>query len=225
MIFQEIYPNPGNNLAVSNEDTSGLKNWYPKVAGFRLNFVIGNGITTQVPSDSHTNSADRLLLKFIRSQSDLIITTGKTARNENLRASVLAPMLIITQSSEPLSIPALNDNYGLPVYVTQWLETEYENVSALAMGGFQESVPDFCSSFCKMNSFSNLVLETGPTTAREFATAGLIAEVNLSTTNFTELDDARAAAEVFLASINFSSQNLKQILKFESTWFFRFGAQ
>jgi hypothetical protein len=222
LILQEVFPKPGQTGTLDLENTEALRAWYPKVSGLRVNFVLGRNSDTTLLSDQVSNVTDRVLLKFLRSQSDLIVTTGKTARAENLSASNYANMLIVTNSDEPFAIPATDANKGLPVMVTQRLETEYENVSAAAIGKIQEPITQFVIAFCRANSYKHPVLESGPTTITEFAKANLISELNLTVTGFSDRREAEVQAETFLEQIGFKP-GLIQILNHEQTWFFRFG--
>ena len=220
MILEHVFPVSGTEVAFDSEHLAVL---YPKVEGLRFNFVIANGTNLDASSDNSTNKLDRELLKFIRSQSDLIITTGKTARAENLTASKFAPMLILTSSSDDLNIAAVQVNEGKPVYITQRLGTQYPSEKAIAIGGVQDQLPEFVDSFCRANNFKHSVLESGMETARIFASSAIINEVNLTLTNFTSKVDAEDAAQDFLGKIGFEAE-LLQILRSEDTWFFRFGA-
>jgi hypothetical protein len=219
LILEQVFPVSGTEVAFDSEYLVVL---YPKVEGLRFNFVIANGTNLDASSDNSSNKLDRELLKFIRSQSDLIITTGKTARAENLKASKFAPMLILTTSSEDLNIAAVHVNEGKPVYITQRLGTQYPSDKAIAIGGVQDELPEFVDSFCRANSFKHSVFESGMETAKIFAASGKINEVNLTLTNFTSKFDAEATAIDFLAKIGFRAE-LLQILRSEDTWFFRFG--
>jgi hypothetical protein len=153
----------------------------------------------------------------------LIVTTGKTARAENLAASNYANLLIVTNSDEPIAIPATQVNRGRPVMLTQRFETDYPNVSAAAIGKIQEPIPQFVTAFCRANSYARPVLESGPTTIREFAQAKLIAEVNLTVTGVNDRSEAETQALAFLEEVEFKPE-LIQILHHEKTWFFRFDA-
>jgi DNA-binding LacI/PurR family transcriptional regulator len=220
LILEQVFPESGTEVAFDSEHLAVL---YPKVDGLRFNFVIANGNNLDTDSDRSTNKLDRELLKFIRSQSDLIITTGKTARAENLAASKFVPMLIVTRSSEELTIPAVQANEGKPVYLTQMLGIVYPSDKAIAIGTIQDQLPDFVESFCRASNFRNAVLESGVETAKIFAASGKINEVDLTLTNFTSSIDAEASAKDFLEKIGFEGP-LLQILRSEDTWFFRFGA-
>ena len=223
MTLREVFPNAEKTGELDLENSAALRAWYPEVIGLRVNFVLGRDSNLTTSSDGITSQADRALLKFIRSQSDLIITTGKTARAENLSASHYANLLIVTNSDEPFAIPATKSNKGLPVMLTQRLETKYPNVSAGAIGKIQESITEFVTAFCRANSYSRPVLETGPTTIKEFAKDGLVAEMNLTVTGVTERIEAEALAVSFKREVEYESE-LIQILRHENTWFFRFGA-
>jgi hypothetical protein len=220
LILEQVFPVPGTEVAFDSEHLAFL---YPEVEGLRFNFVIANGTNLDASSENSTNKLDRELLKFIRFQSDLIITTGKTARAENLTASKYAPMLILTTSSEDLDIAAVHANEGRPVYVTQRLGTQYPSEKAIAIGGVQDELPQFVDSFCRANSFKHSVLESGMETAKIFASSGKINEVNLTLTNFNSKFDAEATVKDFLGKIGFEAE-LLQILRSGDTWFFRFGA-
>ena len=220
MILEQVFPVSGTEVAFDSEHLAVL---YPKVEGLRFNFVIANGTNLDTSSDNSTNKLDREMLKFIRSQSDLIITTGKTARAENIAASKFAPMLILTTSSDDLDIAAVQVNEGKPVYITQRLGTQYPSEKAIAIGGVQDQLPEFVDSFCRANNFKHSVLESGMETARIFVSSASINEVNLTLTNFTSKLDAEDTAQDFLGKIGFEAK-LLQILRSVDTWFFRFGA-
>ena len=223
MTLREVFPNAEKTGELDLENSEALRAWYPEVIGLRVNFVLGRNSNLTTSSDGITSQVDRVLLIFIRSQSDLIVTTGKTARAENLSASNYANLLIVTNSDEAFEIPATKSNKGLPVMLTQRLETKYPNISAGAIGKIQEPVTHFVTAFCRANSYTRPVLESGPTTIREFAKASLIAEINLTVTGVTERIEAEALAVSFLREVELESE-LIQILRHENNWFFRFGS-
>ncbi|BDS49077.1 hypothetical protein RKAS3_06540 [Rhodoluna sp. KAS3] len=69
-------------------------------------------------SDGISNREDRAMLGYLRSQSDLIVTTGATARAENYRSSKYAPLAIITTGDIDLSnIPAMQDSSNFSHYL------------------------------------------------------------------------------------------------------------
>jgi len=220
MILMEVFPNLGASHPVSNEAPQPLSELYPRLIGFRLNYVISPDVI-ETNSDSSTNELDRIILKVIRSQSDLIVTTGRTARSENLNSSTYAPMLVLTKSDVQLEIPAVTAQSKQSVYVTQRLGTIYPNSNALAIGTFQVSAPTFCAEFCRVNNFASVVLETGISTAKDFSKA--ITEVDLTVTRVSDLETANRTAINFLTELELENLTLLQLLNRDESWFFRFG--
>jgi len=218
----EVFPQRGANHEVSTIESLRLKDLYPRVRGFRLNYVLAPNNSAST-SDSVSNELDRTILKFIRSQSDLIVTTGLTARNERLNASKYAPLLVLTRSKELLEIPAVEELSQHKIYTTQKLGMIYPNTNALAIGGFQGNLAEFTKEFCRLNNFESAVLETGPSTTQEFSKAKLVAEANLSITSARSEEDATLASTSFLSDIGIEEYDLVQLLNHEQSWFFRFA--
>lgn len=216
-------PNPGTKHKVVDITSKALNQLYPTVPGFRFNYVISPHIL-EAESDLATIPMDRIILKFIRSQSDLIVTTGFTAIQEVLNSSSFAPMLILTRSENSIEIPALTQQSNLKVYVTQKLETSYTNSQAMAIGKVQQPLADFCLSFCVMNGFESVALESGLTIASEFAQAGLLTEVALTITGVKARKVAQEAASAFIAKLTPAVFLHQQLLQFEDAWFFRFAS-
>jgi riboflavin biosynthesis pyrimidine reductase len=221
LILEEVFPSSGEKHEIGPE-LQALDSLYPQVEGLRFNHVISSARSVG-NSDSASNEIDRALLRVIRSQSNLIITSGKTARDENLNASSFAPMLILTRATDPLEIPATTAQSTHTVYVTQRFETDFQNPKAIAIGTFQDSVTSFTENFCNTNSVKNSVLETGLEIASQFANADLLTEIDLTVTRASDLDEARSLSESFLASLGVSKYTTVQILKYADTWFFRFS--
>jgi len=67
----------------------------------------GNTVGQTGTSSDLSSPFDLRLLKSLRSQADCIVTTGKTARIENYKASKFAPVAFLTRSPNSLNeIPA-----------------------------------------------------------------------------------------------------------------------
>ena len=107
MIVRELFPGK-NELEIDTSTSSVAAGhiWYPEISGARFNFVIHSVSREYQNSNSITNPIDRYFLKVIRSQSDLIITSGKTAKAEAINSSKFAPIAIITNHPDQLLIPA-----------------------------------------------------------------------------------------------------------------------
>lgn len=70
----------------------------------------GNTVGPDGTSKSISNSTDLQLLLALRSKSQLIVTTGQTARAEQYRASRFAPLAFLTQQPETLAhLPAIKE--------------------------------------------------------------------------------------------------------------------
>jgi len=218
-----MFPNPGTSHQIADPLSEALHKLYPRVSGFRFNYVISPN-NSSVESDLISIPLDRIILKFIRSQSDLIITTGLTARSEVLKGSSYAPMLILTKTDASIDVPALTKESQRNVYVTQKLETSYQNSQAMAIGKVQQPLTDFCLFFSKLNDFGSVVLESGLTVAAEFAQAGLLAEIDITVTGVQAKLDAEEIAKALLARLKLETLQQTQLLQFENNWFFRFSS-
>ena len=218
-----MFPNPGTSHQIADPLSEALYKLYPRVSGFRFNYVISPN-NSSVESDLVSVPLDRVILKFIRSQSDLIITTGLTARSEVLKGSSYAPMLILTNTDASIDVPALTKESQRNVYVTQKLETSYQNSQAMAIGKVQQPLTDFCISFSKHNDFGSVVLESGLTVAAEFAQAGLLAEIDITVTGVQAKLDAEEVAKELLVRLTLETLQQTQLLQFENNWFFRFSS-
>jgi hypothetical protein len=86
-----------------------IANWH----GWLASLVVdprGNTFGSDGTSKTIGNQTDLQLLIALRSKSALIVTTGKTARNEQYKASRFAPIAFITKDQNSLaSIPAVAD--------------------------------------------------------------------------------------------------------------------
>jgi riboflavin biosynthesis pyrimidine reductase len=195
-----------------------LETWYPRIKGIRWNFVLGADYSTSENSNTVSNSLDRSILKFIRRQSDLIITTGKTARAEALKASSFAPMLIIT-SDESLDVPAIATNSAQRVYVLgvdSLHNAKNENLHVL--GRFSGSVADEVEQLS--TRFESIVLEAGRTVTSELMDRNLVTEIDITVTGANGLLDAKDILKNGVGKFAKDFQ-IVQILGDGETWFFK----
>ena len=224
MIVKELFP--GNAEVQIDPKTSSLQvasHWYPSTPGIRFNYVINATGTPAEYSDADSNELDRYFLRVIRSSSDLIITTGKTARAERLRSSKLAPMAIITSQPDSLKIPALEEQSSHPVYVCSEVAPKqpFRNSNAKWLEISSASIAEIVVEvLAKLNSKSPL-LEIGIDSLRELASPNLVNELCLTVTNAASRDLAVEASEGFLKSAGLVAEQL-QLLNSGNTWLFRF---
>jgi len=191
--------------------------YYPKLSGIRFNYVI-SALNKTSNSDDQTSSLDRMALKAIRSQSQLIVTSGLTARNEQLRSSRFADLLVIT-NQEGINFPALETNSSQKVLVTtNVLDTANDN--AQAIGKITGDLTDWFLHEVA-SKYESIVLETGLTTAKYFAKADLINEVCLTVTG-TDADNALPIAREFLENLGVQA-SLVQRIDYLDTHMFRFS--
>jgi len=191
--------------------------YYPKLSGIRFNYVI-SALNETSNSDDLTSSLDRMALKAIRAQSNLIVTTGLTARNEKLRASSFADLLVIT-NQERINFPALEKYSSQKVLVTT-TTLDSANDNAQAIGKVTGELTDW---FLRevASKYESIVLETGLTTAKNFAKAELISEVCLTVTG-TDADNALPIAREFLENLGVQA-GLVQRMDYLYTQMFRFS--
>jgi len=224
VIVQEIFPNEKTiNIDLAEPDFEAAKSFYPKNHGTRFNFVLNPNQSKTISSDTVSNELDRFFLKLIRSQSDLIITTGETARSENLRASRLAPLAIITRHPNSLDIPATNTTSQMPVIIcsTSELETKYLNRS---LSYFHLKDSDFTaavSAVIENLGATSVVLETGLSAAANLFESGAIDELCLTVVDAKDRDEASQYALLFCNELNIQAEII-QLLASETTFLFRF---
>ena len=174
-------------------------------------------------SDAASNKLDRYFLRVIRSSSDLIITTGKTARAERLRSSKLAPMAIITSQPDSLNIPALEEQSSHPVYVCSEVAPKqpFRNSNAKWQEISSASIAEIVLEVqAKLNS-KNPLLEIGIESLRELASSDLVTEICLTVTHADSRELAVEASEGFLKSVGSVAEQI-QLLNSGNTWIFRF---
>ena len=192
--------------------------FYPRISGLRFNYVIRVG-SSNPDSSKLTSESDRFFLKVIRSQSDLIVSTGSTARSESLKASKYAPLLLLTNQDE-LNCPATREQSEQKVFVT--VENQaFTNTNAVPIGKTEQPLQTWLRSFTVEHKFSNIVIETGLTVTKELLAAENSSEFCLSVTGADSPSHAASNAMGFLSELNIQPE-LIQLLEVEGTYLFRF---
>jgi riboflavin biosynthesis pyrimidine reductase len=224
LIVKELFP--GIAEVEIDPKTSSLRDashWYPSIPGIRFNYVINATGTPAENSDADSNELDRYFLRVIRSSSDLIITTGKTARSEELKASKLVPMAIITTQPNSLQIPATEQNSDQPVYVCSKVipEHPFTNSEASWLETASDDIADIVREVIARTDSSNTVVEIGLLTFTALASEDLVNEVCLTVSNAESKESATKACENFLNATNVIAEQI-QLLNAGTTWLFRF---
>jgi len=224
MIIHEVFPTPSSiEVDLKSTDFESVSAWYPKILGSRFNFVVSSKASGNQNSNEISNPVDRYILKAIRFKSDLIITTGKTARAENLTSSKFASLVIITKDPNNIDIPATNLSSERPVFIAspESRGRDYANTNLkfmkLNVTGFAESAS---AVLAELESHSP-VFETGLNSFRDSAAAGLIDEVCLTVTSAASNDDAESHAKDFLRGNGIQVKKLLHLVAAD-THFFRF---
>ena len=172
---------------------------YQPLKGVRLNIAVhlsGAISGAQGSSNDISNALDRRLLIEIRRQSDVILTTGATARAEGIRRSKFAPIAIATTtpSAEFYSPDLLgSDSAGKTIFfitlrvladeLRKHLQAVAEDFEVI---GLPDLEPATVLSHLTKIGFDKVLLETGPTVAKLWLSAGCIDEVCLSTTGVSQ---------------------------------------
>lgn len=224
MIVKELFPGTAEvEIDPDNSSLQDARHWYPSIPGIRFNYVIDATGTSAENSDADSNELDRFFLKVIRSSSDLIITTGKTARSEQLRASKLAPMAIITSQPNNLAIPATAQNSEQPIYVCSKVAPEqpFGNKSVRWLETASDDIASIVREVITSTNSSHTLLETGLLTLGALAAEGLENEVCLTVTNADSRETATKASEEFLSASDLIAEQI-QLLNAGTTWLFRF---
>lgn len=148
---------------------------YQPLNGVRLNMVVDtNGLFTDKFGSSRgiSNELDRQLLTRLRSQTDVIVTGGNTARVEKYGVNKHAKVAVISHNS-----------YPNPEILTL---TPPEGID----------VATWCLPELAGKGFSSVLLEVGPSLAKAFLSADLVDEFLL-----TVSDGPVAVAEEVVRSL------------------------
>jgi len=226
VIVRELFP--GKNELEIDPSTSSVtagQIWYPQISGARFNFVIHSVSREYQNSNSITNPIDRYFLKVIRSQSDLIITSGKTAIAEALNSSKFAPIAIVTNHPDQLLIPAtLEPSSNQVIVCSQTVPSiVFQNSNVKFLQIHCQQITEVLEEVIQATGSSSPVFEVGLSTALELAREGYFAELCVSVVSAISLQDATASADEFLAKLQLEME-LLQTLCCMDTYLFRFKA-
>jgi riboflavin biosynthesis pyrimidine reductase len=164
--------------------------------GWRVNFAIDSSGRsygeTGVSADVSTE-LDRLLLGKLRSLSDVIVTSGLTARTERYRSSKHAPIAIFTASGDLDDVPAIQGTqYFTPLVLTPQskaaeVEIRLSDVDVLIIPfehtNGESGWPSAVSAAIHHEGFQSPILESGLSTLSCFLQNNVVNEVCLSITN------------------------------------------
>lgn len=156
-----------------------LANWQ----GWLASLVVdshGNTVGSDETSKTVGNQTDLQLLIALRSKTSLIVTTGKTARSEQYKASRFAPIAFITRDQGSLAtIPAVAS------------PGSFENIFLKGLKPLPDAFNDFDSELVKAG-FSSILFEGGLESVAALLQSGLPVTLVLSIANVQDFDEANA---------------------------------
>lgn len=211
MNLVRVYPNREVFEGLTAEEQSWvIARDYGICNGWRLNIAIdssGNSFGETGVSDDVSTELDRLLLGKLRSLSDVIVTSGRTARAEKYRSSRYAPIAIFTSSGDLDSVPAIQGKqYFTPLVLTPmarsaFVEASLSDVDVRILPYEQPSNvgdwPISIASIIQREGYQSPILESGQSTLCTFLEHQIIDEICVS---ITRPNSARVSARDLSAS-------------------------
>jgi riboflavin biosynthesis pyrimidine reductase len=189
-------------------------------AGWRLNFAVnqaGEAFGQDGTSGGVSNGLDRLVMGKLRSQSDLIVTSGATARAERYKSSKHARIAIITRTGDLDSVPAVQGSQ----FFTPLIITNAENFDSVekALNDVDVEVVSYGEATSMLDplkivelvagsGYQSPILESGASLSREFIHAGVVKEVCLTISKTAkEAFSARSVSPSMLRALFGSDAN------------------
>ena len=152
---------------------------YLEIVGVRLNMVANGDLSFVGPdgsSRSISNSTDRELIVRLRSISDVYITGGNTARTEHYQTPAKGKLAVVSRTK-----------LGDPNQI--WLNPPAK-----------ELLPIWTIVELRRLGYQRILLEVGPTLAKQFLEADCVDEFCLTITQ-GDLDSAKAAVSLLGAKL------------------------
>lgn len=213
------------------DESAELIAHYAPRNGVRLNLAINAAHQVSGPSGSSndvSNGLDRALLFALRKQADVIVTSGATARAENLRASKHAPIFVLTSNETVDGYARLLETADAQKVSLVTTDANANALkSALRVAGLTAEVlalPNLEPSTVldKLNSLGlhRVLLEFGPTLAKKWSEAGCIDEVCLTITSISsevaaDLPNFIVAQSATLESDFYSAKTASRFQRFQ----------
>jgi len=213
LTLKRLLPSPGEIDSVTPEEQSWvIASEFGICTGWRLNFVTDiNGLYRDSggSSDGISNRLDRLLLGKFRSQSDIIVTTGETARRERLSSSKHAPIAVITKTADLDGVPAIQGSqFFTPIILVpkgseSLAESKLDDVDVRIVP-FDHSQhsnwPSEVKRVVAQLGFQSPILEGGPRVSAEFIEQAVIDEICLTITK--KPNEQFSARQLSVAFVN-----------------------
>jgi len=182
-------------LLLSEAELKQLLDGYEPFIGVRLNLaVFGEAVSgTTGTSNDVSNSVDRSLLRHLRSQADVIVTSGETARAEGLKPSKFAPLVVLTNAEDLTGLDALLHTAGASsvTLLTQQSNAQTlllcanEANSSVKVSAAETLEPQAVLAWLQFQGYRRILVEFGPTLISLWSEANLIDEVCLTQTGLS----------------------------------------
>ncbi len=196
MIVRRVFPTAGEPIDLDVPDARDLLTalYEPSRPGqVRLNLigsVSGSATGSDGTSESLTNSADRMILKAIRSLADIVVVGATTVRREGYFIPRSGALAVVTRSGD-LSQHRLKGTSGAGTLVILCPAAAVEAVTATAPVADARIVVVADSDrllgatsivdALRHEGYASIVAEGGPQLARLFITGGVVDELCLTT--------------------------------------------
>ena len=213
MTLARLFPTFETYPGLNTEDQSWvIAKAYGLCNGWRLNFAVnesGESFGLTGGSSDVSSDLDRSLLGKLRSLSDVIVTSGKTARAEKYKSSRHAPIAIFTNSGDLDAVPAIQGTqYFTPIVVTSEahlsaVQAALSDVDALITEYPSEVAwPNGVAAVLQHEGFQSPILESGLSSLRAFVSAGVIDEICLTVTHGASFgNSARQLSKAYLGNL------------------------
>jgi riboflavin biosynthesis pyrimidine reductase len=192
-----LYPSFEAHPGLTSEEQSWLiAKEYGICNGWRVNFAVdqsGASFGASGSSSDVSTELDRFLLGRLRSQADVIVTSGKTARAEKYKSSKHAPIAIFTTSGNLDAVPAIQGTqYFTPLILTpsksvdsvqQSLSDVDARILAFESDLGETTWPKALAALIQREGYQSPILESGASTIRQFVKNGVIDELCLTVTS------------------------------------------
>lgn len=198
-------------------ESDSLLGLYSPIEGVRLNLVhdtSGAVFGKNGTSDDITNQLDRQLLVELRRQSDVVVTTGKTARIEGIRRSKFAPLVIVTETPSLIGysselLQPIDDSRSLTFFTRDSLAPELssevaDSATNARVIGISDLEPVSVLGQLRLLGYKRILLESGPTVSQLWLKQSCVDEVCLTTTGTDTGDSNLDGLPVWLSTQKFS---------------------
>lgn len=186
--------------------TAQLLSIYKPLAGSRLNFVTDPSLSfrgSDNTSAALSNDADRVLLKHLRSISDLVITDSATAQIEHYKPSKLADIEIWSRSGDFGTLAKAKAN-------PPFFEMNLQRVTNIA-----QRLDEL------RESHGSILFESGPTLSKVLGISKLVDELCLTVSSASDEAAALQTAQQWSESYGFDYLTLQTCFEADSAFFLR----